>query len=60
MLKSRRFRWAGHVSRMEKVRSAFQILTGKPTGKSTIGRPRHPKKDNIRIYVKEIGVNARN
>ena len=26
-------RWAGHVARMEKGRSAFKILTGKSTGK---------------------------
>ena len=28
---SRRLRWAGHVARMEKGRSAFKILTGKET-----------------------------
>ena len=29
MNKSRRLRWAGHVARMEKGRSAFKILTGR-------------------------------
>jgi hypothetical protein len=29
--KSRRLRWAGHVTRMEEGRSAFKILTGKST-----------------------------
>ena len=33
VIKSRRLRWAGHVARMEKGRSAFKIVTGKPTGK---------------------------
>ena len=33
MIKSRRLRWAGHVAKMEESRSAFKILTGKPTGK---------------------------
>ena len=33
LIKSRRLRWAGHVGRMEEDRSAFKILTGKPTGK---------------------------
>ena len=33
MIKSRRLRWAGHVARMEEGRSAFKILTGKPTVK---------------------------
>ena len=32
-IKSRRLRWAGHVARIEEGRSAFKILTGKPTGK---------------------------
>ena len=30
----------GHVGRMEEGRSVFNILTGKPTGKSPLGRPR--------------------
>ena len=30
-IKSRRLRWAWHVARMEEGRSAFKILTGKPT-----------------------------
>ena len=33
VIKSRRLRWAGHVARMEEGRSAFKILTDKPTGK---------------------------
>ena len=40
VIKSRRLRWAGHVVRMEEGRSAFKILTGKPTGKRLLGRPR--------------------
>ena len=37
VIKSRRLRWESHVARMEEGRSAFQILTGKPTGKRTLG-----------------------
>ena len=33
VIKSRRLRWAGHVARMGEGRTAFKILTGKPTGK---------------------------
>ena len=29
---------AGHVARMEEGRSAFKVLTGKPTGKRPLGR----------------------
>ena len=46
---SRRFRWTGLVARMEKGRSAFKILTGKPTGKRPLGRPRRRWEDNIRM-----------
>ena len=40
VIKSRRLRWSGHVARMEEGRSAFGILTDKPTGKRPLGRPR--------------------
>jgi hypothetical protein len=40
--------------------SAFKILTGTPTGKRPLGRPRHRWEDNIRIDLKEIGTNTRN
>ena len=60
MIKSRRLRWAGHVARMEEGKSAFKILTGKPTGKRPLGRPRRRWKDNIRMHFEEIGINAGN
>ena len=40
--------------------SAFKILTGKPTGKRPLGRPRRRLEDNIRMHLEEIGVNAGN
>ena len=40
VIKSRSLRWANHVGRMKKGRSAFKILKGKPTGKRSLGRPR--------------------
>ena len=48
-IKYRRLRWAGHVARMEEGRSAFKILTGKPTGKRPFGRRRRRWEDNIRM-----------
>ena len=39
-IKSRRLRWAGQVARTEEGTRAFKILTGKPTGKRLLGRPR--------------------
>ena len=49
VIKSRKLSWAGHVARMEEGRSSFKILTGKPTGKRQLGRPRRRWEDNIRI-----------
>ena len=59
MIKSRRLRWVGHVARMEEGDNAFKILTGKPTGKKPLGRPRRRWEDNIRMDLKEIGINTR-
>ena len=40
--------------------SAFKILTCKPTGKRPSGRPRGRWEDNIRMDLKEVGINMRN
>jgi hypothetical protein len=37
MMKSRRMRWAGHVSRMGEKRNAYRILMGKPIIVQNIG-----------------------
>ena len=59
-IKSRRLRWAGHIGRMEDVRSVFKIWTGKAAGKRPLGRPRRRSKDNIRMDHKEIGISLGN
>ena len=51
---SRRLIWTGRVARMEEGRSAFKILTGKPTGKRPLGRPRR------RMDLEEIVINSGN
>ena len=56
---NRRLRWAGHVARLEEGRSAFKILTGKPTGKRPLGKPGLKWEDNIRMDLKGIGINTR-
>ena len=45
---------------MEKGRSDFKTLTGIPTGKIHLGRPRRRWEDNIRMNLIEIGINTRN
>ena len=51
---------AGHVARMKDGWSAFKILTSTPAGKRPLGRPRRRWEDNIRMDLKEIGINTRN
>ena len=60
MIKSRRLRWVGHVARMEEGRNAFTILTDTQAGKKPLGRPRRRWEYNIRMDIKEIGINSRN
>ena len=55
VIKSRRLRRTGNVARMEEGRSAFKILTSKPTGKRPLGRPRRRWEDNIRMDLEVIG-----
>ena len=46
--------------KVDKGRSAFKISREKPTGKRPLGRPRPRWEDNIRMDLKEIGINTRN
>jgi hypothetical protein len=34
IMRSRRMRWAGHVSQMDEMRNAYRLLVGKPEGKN--------------------------
>ena len=54
-----RLRWASHVTRMEEGKNTFKILTGKPTGKISLGSPRR-RWENIKMDLKELGINTRN
>ena len=52
VIKSRRLRWSSHVVRMEDGRSAFKILTGKPTEKIHLGKLRRTWEEYIRMNLK--------
>ena len=45
---------------MEEGRSASKISTGKPTGKRLLERPGRRWEENIRMGLKEIGINTKN
>jgi len=55
VIKSRRMRWAGHVSRMGEEMGVYRVLVGKPEGKRPLGRPRRRWVDNIRMDLQEVG-----
>ena len=54
IVKSRRLRWTGHVTRMGNERGAWKLLVGKPEGKRPVGRPRMRWENNINHDLREI------
>jgi hypothetical protein len=57
VIKSRRMRWAGHVARMGEGRG---VLVGRPEGKRPLGRPRRRWEDNIKLDLRDIGIDGAN
>jgi hypothetical protein len=60
VIKSRRMRWTGHVARRGEGRGVYTVLTGKPEGKRPPGRPKRRWVDNIKLDLREIGVDGAN
>jgi hypothetical protein len=53
VIKSRRMRWAGHVSRMGEGRDVYRVSVGRPEEKRPLGRPRRRWEDNINLDLRE-------
>jgi hypothetical protein len=60
MIKSRRMRWAVHVAGMGEGRGVYRVLVGRPEGKRTLGRTRRGWEDNIKLDLREIGIDGAN
>jgi hypothetical protein len=60
VIKSRRMRWAGHVARMGEGRGVYRVLVGRPECKRPLGRPRRRWEDNIKMDLREIGIDGAN
>jgi hypothetical protein len=56
VIKSRRMRWAGNVACMGEGGGVYRVLVGKSGGKRPLGRPRHRWEDNIKMDLKEVGL----
>jgi hypothetical protein len=54
-IKSRRMRWAVHLTRMVEGRNVYRVLVGNPEGKRPLERPRRRWEDGIKMDLREIG-----
>jgi hypothetical protein len=59
-IKSRRMRWEGHVARMGEGRGVYRVLVGNLEVKGPLGRPRRKWEDNIKMDLREIGIDGAN
>jgi hypothetical protein len=53
-------RWDGHVARLEEGRGVYRVLVGRSEGKRLLGRPRRRWEDNIKLDLREIGIDGAN
>jgi len=60
VIKSSRMRWAGHVAWMKAGRDVYRVLVGRPKGRTPLGRPRHRWEGNIKMDLREIGIDGAN
>jgi hypothetical protein len=60
VIKSRRIRWAGHVARMGEGRGVYRVPIGRSECKRPLGRPMPRWEDNIKMDLREIGIDGVN
>jgi hypothetical protein len=60
VMKSRKMKWAGHVARMGEGRGVCRVLITRPEGKRPLERPRRRWKYNIKMDLREVGIDVRN
>jgi hypothetical protein len=60
VIKSRGMRWARHVAHMEEGRGVYRDLVRRPEGKRPLGTPRRRWEDNVKMDLREIGINGAN
>jgi hypothetical protein len=53
-------RWAGHVAHMGEGRDVYRVLVGSLKGTRPLGRPMHRWEDNIKMDLREIGIDGVN
>jgi hypothetical protein len=60
VIKSRRMRYVGHVALMGEGRGVYRVLVGRHEGKRPLRRPRRRWEDNIKLDLREVGIDGAN
>jgi hypothetical protein len=55
VIKSRRLKWAGHITLLVDRRNACRVLVGKHIRRRPLERPRHRWEDNSKTDLREVG-----
>jgi hypothetical protein len=58
VIESRRMRWERHAACMEEGRGVYKVLVGRPESKRPLGRPRHRWVDNIKMDLRDVGIDG--
>jgi hypothetical protein len=53
-------RWVGHVAHMEEEKNVYRVLVGRPKGRRPLVRPRRKWEDNLKLDLREIGIDGAN
>jgi hypothetical protein len=53
-------RWKGHVARIGDGKGVYRVLIGRPEGKRPLGSPRGRWEDNIKMDLRETGIDGAN
>jgi hypothetical protein len=60
VIKLRRMEWAGHVACMGEGRGFYRVLVGRSESKRPLGRPKRRWEYNVKLDLKEIGIDGAN
>ena len=55
VIKSRRMRWAGHVTCAGESGGLYRVLVGKPEGRRPLRRHKRRWEDNIKMDLQDVG-----
>jgi hypothetical protein len=53
-------KWEGHVACIGEGRGIYRVLVGRPEGKRPLEGPRRRWKDNIKLDLRETGIDGAN